>query len=94
MKLQIKNSIQILKQGKLLLYPTDTVWGIGCDATNFDAVQKIYKLKNREETKSMICLVSNIEMLSNYFRSSSLLSLDPQVQCWSVSVRAYGGIGG
>jgi L-threonylcarbamoyladenylate synthase len=66
METKIINSIKTLKQGGIILYPTDTVWGIGCDATNSDAVKKIYELKQREETKSMVCLVNNIDMLKTY----------------------------
>ena len=64
--LELRNAIDTLKRGKIMLYPTDTVWGIGCDATNFDAVQDIFTLKNREDSKSMICLVSDIQMLNEY----------------------------
>ncbi|MBT8259287.1 MAG: threonylcarbamoyl-AMP synthase [Bacteroidia bacterium] len=63
---EINKALTVLKQGGLILYPTDTVWGIGCDATNFEAVQRIYELKQREETKSMICLVDSIKMLQRY----------------------------
>ncbi|WP_274476332.1 L-threonylcarbamoyladenylate synthase [Mangrovimonas aestuarii] len=62
----INKALTTLKQGGLILYPTDTVWGIGCDATNFDAIKKIYALKQREESKSMICLVSDFKMLQQY----------------------------
>ncbi|WP_338127095.1 L-threonylcarbamoyladenylate synthase [Tenacibaculum piscium] len=62
----MKEIIGILKIGKTILYPTDTVWGIGCDATNFEAVQKVYQLKNRAESKSLIILVDSVEMLKNY----------------------------
>ena len=55
-----------LKEGKTILYPTDTVWGLGCDATKKEAVKKIYTLKNREESKSLIILVSSIDMLKKY----------------------------
>ena len=55
-----------LKEGKTILYPTDTVWGLGCDATNSRAVAKIYELKNRVASKSLIILVNNIKMLKNY----------------------------
>ena len=65
---EIKNTLNILKQGGLILYPTDTVWGIGCDATNAEAVSKIYKLKKRVETKAMICLVSDDRMLRKYIQ--------------------------
>ena len=66
MKDEINNVIKILKRGGIILYPTDTVWGIGCDATNAEAVEKIYELKNKEDNKSMICLVSDFKMLNEY----------------------------
>jgi len=59
-------ALKTLKKGELLLYPTDTVWGIGCDATNYEAVQKIFELKKREDSKTMICLVNSIQMLNQY----------------------------
>lgn len=55
----LKNAIETLQQGGLILYPTDTVWGIGCDATNADAVKRIYDLKKRADSKSMLVLVSS-----------------------------------
>lgn len=58
--------IELLKKSKTILYPTDTVWGLGCDATDDKAVAKIYKIKNREESKSLIVLVSSIHMLKKY----------------------------
>ena len=61
---------QILKEGKILLYPTDTVWGLGCDATNPDAVARIYQIKQRSESKSLIVLVSNLSMLQEYVATS------------------------
>ena len=63
---EIEKSINILKRGELLLYPTDTVWGIGCDATNSEAIEKIYTLKKRHESKALICLVSDFKMLNQY----------------------------
>ena len=63
---EVKNALAILKQGGIILYPTDTIWGIGCDATNAEAVEKIYKLKNRSESKSMILLVDNENRLDRY----------------------------
>ena len=61
-----KDIILNLKLKNTILYPTDTVWGIGCDATESAAVAKIYKLKNREESKSLIILVSSVNMLKKY----------------------------
>ena len=58
---------EILKQGGIILYPTDTIWGIGCDASNPEAVAKIYALKKREESKSMIVLVNGDRMLYQIF---------------------------
>lgn len=55
----IKNALDALRKGGIILYPTDTIWGIGCDATNADAVQKIYYLKRRAESKSMLALVDS-----------------------------------
>jgi L-threonylcarbamoyladenylate synthase len=62
----ISSALKTLKQGGIILYPTDTVWGIGCDATNYEAVKKIYQLKQREDNKSMICLVSDLKMLNQF----------------------------
>jgi len=62
----IEKAITILKQGGIILYPTDTVWGIGCDATNAGAVRKVYKLKQRDDTKALICLVNNYSMLERH----------------------------
>ncbi len=66
MQTEINNSLNTLKKGGLILYPTDTIWGIGCDATNFEAVEKIFQLKKRNDNKSMICLVSDFKMLNQY----------------------------
>lgn len=66
--LEVTKSLEILQQGGIILYPTDTVWGIGCDATNAEAVSKIYKLKQRAESKSMIVLVNGERMLYNVFK--------------------------
>ena len=68
MKTEINNALQTLKQGGLILYPTDTVWGIGCDASNPEAVKKIYQLKQREDSKALICLVADDRMLKKYVK--------------------------
>ena len=54
----IKQCLRVLQEGGIILYPTDTIWGIGCDATNQQAVQKIFTLKQREDSKTMIILIS------------------------------------
>ena len=65
----IKNAVTVLRQGGLILYPTDTVWGIGCDATNAEAVAKVYALKQRDDHKAMICLVDSAARLQRYVRN-------------------------
>ncbi len=64
-----EKTLHILKKGGVILYPTDTVWGIGCDATNEEAVKKIFSLKKRPSSKAMICLVSDFNMLKKYVNS-------------------------
>ncbi len=63
---EIHKALEVLKQTKTLLYPTDTVWGIGCDATNEQAVAEIFEMKQRSESKSLIILVDSIKMLQKY----------------------------
>jgi len=65
---EIHNAFEVIKAGGIILYPTDTVWGIGCDATNPEAVAKIYQLKQRAETQSMICLMNGEKMMYNVFK--------------------------
>ena len=66
MRTEIENAIAVLKKGGLILYPTDTVWGIGCDATHPNAIERIYNLKKRLNDKSLICLVADLNMLEQY----------------------------
>ena len=61
----MENIIQILKSGGTILYPTDTIWGIGCDATNIDAINKIFEIKKRDKNKSMIILVETEKRLQD-----------------------------
>ena len=65
----IKKAIEVMRKGGIILYPTDTVWGIGCDATNADAVAKVYKLKRRDDSKALICLVDSEDRLQRYVRN-------------------------
>lgn len=62
----IIKALEILKNGGIILYPTDTIWGIGCDATNEKAVERIYKIKKREDSKSMLVLMENPALLERY----------------------------
>lgn len=65
----IKNAIEVLRKGGVILYPTDTVWGIGCDATNAEAVKRVYEIKQRDDSKAMICLVDSDARLQRYVRN-------------------------
>lgn len=65
---EIQKAFEVIQQGGIILYPTDTVWGIGCDATNPEAIKKIYALKKREESKSMIVLMNGEKMIYNVFK--------------------------
>ncbi len=62
----IKKALEVLKNGGVVLYPTDTIWGIGCDATNPEAVKRIYQIKKREDSKSMLVLMENPALLDRY----------------------------
>ena len=64
----IKNAVEVLRKGGVILYPTDTVWGIGCDATNEEAVKRVYDIKQRDDSKAMICLVDSDARLQRYVR--------------------------
>lgn len=63
---QVEKALDVLRQGKVILYPTDTIWGLGCDATNEAAVRKIYEIKNREDSKSLIILLADERELLQY----------------------------
>jgi len=76
MQTEINNCLNVLKKGGIILYPTDTVWGIGCDATNYEAVEKIYQLKKRADNKSMICLVKDFKMLNQYIEDIPEVTYD------------------
>jgi L-threonylcarbamoyladenylate synthase len=65
----IKNAVEVMRKGGVILYPTDTVWGIGCDATNEEAVKKVYQIKQRDDSKSLICLVDSDARLQRYVRN-------------------------
>ncbi len=62
----IVKAVEILRSGGIILYPTDTIWGIGCDATNATAVSRIYEIKQRQDTKSMLVLMENPNLLNSY----------------------------
>ena len=67
-KEQIEKAVAVLKAGGVILYPTDTIWGIGCDATNEAAVEKVFALKQRSDSKSLIILAGDMNMVGRYVR--------------------------
>ncbi len=73
---ELSQAQSVLETGDSILYPTDTVWGIGCDATNENAVKKVYQIKNREESKSLIILVDSLEMLQSIIPIIPRVALD------------------
>lgn len=73
---EIKTTLEYLKDGKIILYPTDTIWGVGCDATDQQAVNRIYQLKKRVESKSMIVLLDNADKLKEYISEVPEITMD------------------
>ena len=72
---EITNAVDVLKSGGIILYPTDTIWGIGCDACCDTAVKKVFKIKRRDHSKPLICLASSFEMVGEYVEVSNLNKL-------------------
>ena len=68
-KEDIQNAVKVMKDGGVILYHTDTVWGIGCDATNSEAVAKVFNIKKRDDSKALICLVDSEARLQRYVRN-------------------------
>lgn len=67
----IRKAVETMRKGGVILYPTDTVWGIGCDATNAEAVKRVYAIKQRDDSKALICLVDSDARLQRYVRNVS-----------------------
>jgi L-threonylcarbamoyladenylate synthase len=72
----VENSLACLKKGGVILYPTDTIWGLGCDATNADAIQRIYNIKQRDDSKSLIILVAEERDILQYVAAPDLQVFD------------------
>jgi L-threonylcarbamoyladenylate synthase len=64
----IRRAVEVMRNGGVILYPTDTIWGIGCDATNAEAVKKVYEIKRREDTKAMLVLVDSDNRIQRYIQ--------------------------
>ena len=75
-KEDIRRAVEVMRKGGVILYPTDTVWGIGCDATNAEAVAKVYKIKQRDDSKAMICLVDSDCRMQRYVRNVPSVAWD------------------
>lgn len=65
----IKNAVETMRKGGVIPYPTDTVWGIGCDATNAEAVKRVYEIKRRDDSKALICLADSVDRVQRYVRN-------------------------
>ncbi len=89
----ISEALAVLRDGGLILYPTDTVWGIGCDATNPAAVAKVFALKKRPDSKSLVLLASDLDMVARYIKVIPPIAVDlvelrkgrrpgPSAICW------------
>ena len=76
MKEIVEEAVRILKAGGVILYPTDTVWGLGCDATNPDAVAKVFAIKKRSEAKSLVVLAADLDMVARYIKQIPSIAID------------------
>lgn len=72
----ISEALQVLKDGGVILYPTDTVWGIGCDSRNAEAVEKVFKIKRRSEAKSLVLLASDLDMVAKHVKEIPSIAID------------------
>ncbi len=76
MKQAVQQCVEVLREGGCILYPTDTIWGIGCDATDPEAVRKVYTIKNRVDSKAMLVLVDSIDMIYDYVKEVPEMALE------------------
>ncbi len=72
----VRDAVEIMRKGGIILYPTDTVWGVGCDATNAEAVDKIYALKRSEDKKSMLVLCGNVDSVVRYVNKAPSVAFE------------------
>ncbi len=69
-------AVQALREGKVILYPTDTIWGLGCDATNPEAVRRIYEIKHRDDSKSLVLLACDLDQIAKYIKEIPSMAID------------------
>ncbi len=72
----LSEALEVLRSGGTILYPTDTVWGLGCDATNPAAVARIYEIKQRSDSKSLVLLASDLDMVAKYVKEVPSIAVD------------------
>lgn len=72
----IAKAVSTVKEGGVILYPTDTIWGIGCDATNEKAVARVFEIKHRSEAKSLVLLASDLDMVAKYIKEIPSIAID------------------
>lgn len=72
----IQKAVQVMKEGGVILYPTDTIWGIGCDACNEQAVEKVFAIKRRPESKSLVLIASDLDMVAKYIKQIPSIAID------------------
>ena len=72
----LTEAIQTLRQGGVILYPTDTIWGLGCDATNPEAVKRIYEIKRRDDSKSLVLLACDLDQIARYVKEIPPMAID------------------
>ena len=72
----IQEAVKVLRDGGVILYPTDTVWGIGCDATNEKAVARVFEIKRRSEAKSLVLLACDLDMVAKYIKEIPSIAID------------------
>lgn len=72
----LRQALSVLRAGGVILYPTDTIWGIGCDATNKEAVKRVYEIKQREDSKAMLCLIDNAGKLQQWVKDVPSMAYD------------------
>ncbi len=90
----VQQSLEVLRKGGLILYPTDTVWGVGCDATNVEAVQRVYDLKRSENKTAMIVLCGTLDMAARYISRPPAIAFDVmEVTTKPLTVIMPGGVG-
>ncbi len=94
MEQAVKDSVEILRRGGIIVYPTDTVWGVGCDATNKEAVEKIYTLKRSENKRSMIILCNTLDMAVRYISRPPAIAFEVmEVSTKPLTAIMPGGVG-